>query len=124
MSCAERSKKEPELTPQDIKGRRTAIITGFISIGFGVSPVSPVRSPYGTGQTAIVFLIMAMLHGLMYLPLTTRLASLVRYFSMVPGMSPIQVGICCRAKLTSKQPILEVGVYKHTESNVFIPFLP
>ena len=32
----EKKKKEPELTPQDIKGRRTAIITGFISIGFGV----------------------------------------------------------------------------------------
>ncbi|KAL3132938.1 hypothetical protein ABBQ38_006852 [Trebouxia sp. C0009 RCD-2024] len=31
------TKKEPELTPQDKKGRRTAIITGFISIGFGVA---------------------------------------------------------------------------------------
>ena len=34
---SERKKQEPELTPQDKKGRRTAIITGFISIGFGVS---------------------------------------------------------------------------------------
>lgn len=33
----ERKKQEPELTPQDKKGRRTAIITGFISIGFGVA---------------------------------------------------------------------------------------
>ena len=37
MLRAEKTKQEPELTPQDKKGRRTAIITGFISIGFGVS---------------------------------------------------------------------------------------
>ncbi|KAA6427319.1 MAG: hypothetical protein FRX49_01984 [Trebouxia sp. A1-2] len=30
-------KAEPELSPQDKKGQRTAIITGFISVAFGVA---------------------------------------------------------------------------------------
>jgi len=34
---ADNKKAEPELSPQDKKGQRTAIITGFISVAFGVS---------------------------------------------------------------------------------------
>lgn len=34
---AANKKAEPELSPQDKKGQRTAIITGFISVAFGVS---------------------------------------------------------------------------------------
>jgi len=40
---ADNKKAEPELSPQDKKGQRTAIITGFISVAFGVSVNS-----YGT----------------------------------------------------------------------------
>jgi len=44
---ADNKKAEPELSPQDKKGQRTAIITGFISVAFGVSVNS-----YGTTMPA------------------------------------------------------------------------
>ncbi|DBA97110.1 hypothetical protein WJX77_008048 [Trebouxia sp. C0004] len=34
---SDNKKVEPELSPQDKKGQRTAIITGFISVAFGVA---------------------------------------------------------------------------------------
>lgn len=34
---SDNKKAEPELSPQDKKGQRTAIITGFISVAFGVA---------------------------------------------------------------------------------------
>ena len=47
---ADNKKAEPELSPQDKKGQRTAVITGFISVAFGVSvttAMAPTTMPEG-----------------------------------------------------------------------------
>ena len=54
---------------------------------------------------------MALRHSVTNLPLTTSLALWTCYLLMVPGISPTQIGICRRAKLTSQQELAHADVY-------------